>query len=286
MRGQSVKVQRSLRTRVLAASALAFLGLSAVVCVVLPRAYEAQAMSAFQDRVMAAARGVTAMVGGSPVLDGSALDPVTRWLASDPAFVAAVLVDPNGRAIDRWPDSAGSFGELPDTGDAHVRVVPSGTVAVQPLRPGDPGSPWLAIRYSSTSLVRDFENVRWLFASLFLFTTVVFFILTNYLTRTILQPLEEIGRAAMSLADGEPVVQVPTTGDREIDDLGQFIAKLGESRRQSRVMTSPAELLAARRWGREGKPVPPAVLPASSSTGANGTTTTPDSPSDDARNPL
>lgn len=279
MRGQSVKVQRSLRTRVLAASALAFLGLSAVVCVVLPRAYEAQAMSAFQDRVTAAAHGVAAMVGGSPAPDGTALDPVTRWLASDPAFVAAVLVDANGRAIDRWPDSAGSFGDLPDGGDARVHVVPSGSVAVQPLRQGDPASPWVAIRYSNTSLVRDFENVRWLFASLFLFTTVVFFILTNYLTRTILQPLEEIGRAAMSLADGEPVVQVPTTGDREIDDLGQFIAKLGESRRQSRVMTSPAELLAARRWGREGRPAPPAAAPA-------GPTIAPDSPSDDARNPL
>ncbi len=285
MRGQSVKVQRSLRTRVLAASALAFLGLSAVVCIVLPRAYEAQALSAYQDRVTTAARGVAAMVGGAATTPEAALDPVTRWLASDPTFVAAVLVDANGRAIDRWPASAGSFGDMPEVGEALVQVVPSGTVAVQPVRPGDPSSPWVAIRSSNASLVRDFENVRWLFASLFLFTTVVFFILTNYLTRTILQPLEEIGRAAMSLADGEPVVQVPTTGDREIDDLGQFIAKLGESRRQSRVMTSPVELLAARRWGRDGRPAPPAAPPAAAF-GASAAPTTPDSPSDDARNPL
>lgn len=293
MRGQSVKVQRSLRTRVVAASALAFLGLSAVVCLVLPRAYEAQANSAFQDRVTTTARGVAATLGVQLSPDGTALDPVTRWLASDPAFVAVVLVDANGRAIDRWPDSAGSFGALPDAGGTSVHVAPNGTVAVQPLRPGDPSSPWVAVRYSTVTLVRDFENVRWLFASLFLFTSVVFFILTNYLTRTILQPLEEIGRAAMCLADGEPVVQVPTTGDREIDDLGQFIAKLGESRRQSRVMTSPHELLAARRWGREGRPSPdpdataaPMSAPSAPAAGANGAPAVPDAPSGDARNPL
>jgi hypothetical protein len=95
---------------------------------------------------------------------------------------------------------------------------------------------------STRTIVRDMENVRWLFASIFLFTSGVFFILTKYLTRTILHPLEEIGRAAMCLADGEPVVQVPRTGDREIDELGEFISRLGESRRQSRVMMSPLEL--------------------------------------------
>jgi signal transduction histidine kinase len=90
----------------------------------------------------------------------------------------------------------------------------------------------------------------------------VFFILSQYLTRTILSPIEDIGRAAMGLADGEPVVEVPRTGDREIDDLGEFIEKLGESRRQSRVMTSPMDVLIAQSWGHAPKKAEPSFPPA------------------------
>ena len=250
MRGNAVKVQRSLRTRVLAASAIAFLGLSAVVCLVLPRAYEAQELSGFQQRVSDRAQGLAALVIAQDRYDARALEGFTGWLASDPVFVGAALLDAGGVVLARWPDSAGAFGPVPAAEGALI-ATPTGTIAFHRLRDDDSASPYVAVRYSNDALIRDFENVRWLFASLFLFTSVVFFILTKYLARTILQPLEQIGRAAMSLADGEPIVQVPQTGDREIDDLGQFIAKLGESRRQSRVMTNPMELLVARRWGRD-----------------------------------
>ena len=248
MRGNSVRVQRSLRTRVLAASAVAFLGLSAVVCLVLPRAYEAQELSGFQDRVARQAQGLAALVAYQARYDATALNGFAGWLVSDPAFAGAALLDAEGTVLARWPESAGTFAPAPaGTG---ALSTPAGTVSLHPLRNGDPSSPVVAVRYSNAGLIRDFENVRWLFASLFLFTSVVFFILTKYLARTILEPLQEIGRAAMSLADGEPIVQVPQTGDREIDNLGQFISKLGESRRQSRVMSNPRDLLVAQRWGR------------------------------------
>lgn len=283
LRGQSVKVQRSLRSRVFAASAVAFLGLSAVVCIVLPRAYEAQAMAAFQDRVSAAARGLGALVAQQEAVDGSSFDRLSGWLASDPAFIAAAVMDARGALIDRWPETAGAFA-APTTSQARVVTDRSGTVASQPMRAGDPSSPWVMIRYSNAALIRDFENVRWLFATLFLFTSVVFFILSNYLTRTILHPLEEIGRAAMSLADGEPVVQVPQTGDREIDELGLFIAKLGESRRQSRVMTNPMELLVARHRQRAPKPAREAA-PAEPDASSGSPAPEPDAKTD-PRNPL
>jgi HAMP domain-containing protein len=101
----------------------------------------------------------------------------------------------------------------------------------------------IGLRALTDRLHMDIQNVRWLFASIFLFICGVFWILTTYLTRGILRPLEDIRQAAMSLADGEPIVDVPQTGDHEIDELGQYIASLGSQRRASTVMQRPSELL-------------------------------------------
>src|SRR5262245_5263576 len=250
MRGSSVKLQRSLRTRVVAASALAFLGLVAMVCLVLPRAYEHQIQEAFSERTSNVATGLAFLLR-SPELQASpaAIASVSSWLVADPAFQGAALLDAAGRQLTKWPESAPRFdGPVPRT--ALVRYTPTSCVAFHPVGGQDATLRVVAVRRSTASIIREFENVRWLFASILLFTSGVFFILTSYLTRTILHPLEEIRRAAMSLADGEPVVEVPHTGDREIDELGEFISKLGESRRQSRVMMSPAELRQALAWGK------------------------------------
>jgi len=259
MRGSTVKVRRSLRSRVVSASALAFLGLASMVCVVLPRAYEAQTRTDFERRAENAARGLAILLHTSAgTVEPSLLPSMAGWLIADPAFEGAFVVDGDGVVAARWPEnSPGAGGPLPAT--SRVITSPTSCTAFETL----PGSWGVAVRYSTRSLVRDLENVRWLFASIFLFTCGVFFILTNYLTRTILQPIEGIGRAAMSLADGEPVVQVPQTGDREIDELGEFISKLGESRRQSRVMTSPMDLLIAQNWGRRSAKRNPAPPPGS-----------------------
>ena len=249
MRGSSVKLQRSLRTRVVAASALAFLGLSAMVCLVLPRAYEHQIEEAFSERTSNVAIGLAFLLRSPDLQNPLAMASVSSWLVADPAFQGAALLDAAGRQITKWPESAPRFdGPVPRT--AAVRYTPTSCVAFYPVGGEGASLRVVAVRRSTASIVRDFENVRWLFASIFLFTSGVFFILTSYLTRTILHPLEEIRRAAMSLADGEPVVEVPHTGDREIDELGEFISKLGESRRQSRVMMSPAELRQAQAWAR------------------------------------
>jgi HAMP domain-containing protein len=239
-----------LRTRVVAASALAFLGLAAMVCLVLPRAYEHQMQESFSERTASLATAL-AFVLYRPGQEAN-LEPVaamSSWLAADPSFQGAAVLDADGRALSKWPESSPGFdGPVPHT--AVVHFTPTSCIAFHPNSGNGPTLRVVAVRRSTESIVRDFENVRWLFATIFLFTSGVFFILTTYLTRTILHPLEEIRRAAMSLADGEPVVEVPHTGDREIDELGEFISKLGESRRQSRVMMSPNELRNAQSWGR------------------------------------
>lgn len=250
MRGSSIKLQRSLRTRVVAASALAFLGLAAMVCLVLPRAYEHQMLESFSERTENVARGLAFLLRrpGREV-DPTALTSVASWLVADPAFQGAVVLDSQGNTLSRWPESASGFDKEVPRSPA-VRFSPMSCIAFHPIDGEGDTVHVVAVRLSTASIVREFENVRWLFASIFLFTSGVFFVLTTYLTRTILHPLEEIRRAAMSLADGEPVVEVPQTGDREIDELGEFISKLGESRRQSRVMMSPMELRQAQGWGR------------------------------------
>jgi hypothetical protein len=251
MRGSSVKLQRSLRTRVVAASALAFLGLAAMVCLVLPRAYEHQVQEGFTDRTRNTARGLAFLLRRPDALfDASGLASVGSWLVADPAFEGSAVLDADGTVLAKWPESTPGFdGPVPRT--AAARFTPTSCTAFHPIEGTAGELRVVAVRLSTAAIVRDFENVRWLFASIFLFTSGVFFVLTTYLTRTILHPLEEIGRAAMSLADGEPVVEVPHTGDREIDELGMFISKLGESRRQSRVMASPLDVLHAKAWGRK-----------------------------------
>lgn len=256
MRGNSVRVRRSLRTRVIAACALAFLGLAAVVCLVLPAAYEVAARTAFEERAATTARGLASLVRTSRSgTEKRVLDSLVSWLVSDPAVTGAAILDGKGGVLARWPESGPEFaGELPTA--ATVLSTASWFLGYHPLGELDPAGRTVVVRLSNAALIHDLENVRWLFSSIFLFTSVVFFVLTRYMTRTILQPIEEIRRAAMGLADGEPAVEIRETGDREIDELGEFITKLGDSRRHSRVMMNPLEILASRRWGRHGEKGP------------------------------
>lgn len=249
-RGSSIRLQRSLRMRVLAACALSFLGLVAVVCLAMPRAYEAQAREAFRSRCVSLARSLAFLRVDPGSEQGREL--VESWVAAEEHFVAAAIVTPDGRVVERWPDGSAVTSETIPV-DADARQVSGAYVAYHPIITAEGESLVAAVRVSSDALVRDLENVRWLFASIFLFTCGVFFVLSLYLTRTILTPLEQIGRAAMDLADGEPIVEVPMTGDREIDDLGNFIKKLGENRRHSRVMENPLAVLSrSRKKGGKG----------------------------------
>ena len=248
MRGTTITLKRSLRMRVLAASALAFVGLTAMICMVLPHAYETQTRQHFRTNALDIARGITFQLEDPTTPSGRvSVDELGSWFVAHPAMEAVIVLDAGGHVIDRWPTTApGWAGEYPVASTVETK---HHTTAFQPIVQNGESTYTVAVRFSTDELVRDLENTRWLFASIFLFTSGVFFVLAKYLSSTILNPLEQIGRAAQNLADGEPVVDVPRTGDKEIDELGAFIAKLGESRRHSRVMESPLSLLSRRAYG-------------------------------------
>ncbi|MCA9753451.1 MAG: HAMP domain-containing protein, partial [Gemmatimonadetes bacterium] len=215
-RGSSVRLQRSLRMRVSAACAMSFLGVVAVVCLAMPRAYEEQARAAFDQQALTVARTLSFLREHPGATEGH--DVIEEWLRSEPLFLSAAITSADGTPVERWPVNAAAPA-VPAGGPSVTRLTDS-HVAFHPMVSADGRPLVVSVRLSSDTLTKDLENVRWLFASLFLFTSVVFYLLSLYLTRTILNPIEEIGRAAMDLADGEPNVHVPTTGDREIDDLG------------------------------------------------------------------
>ena len=110
-------------------------------------------------------------------------------------------------------------------------------VAIAPIGSGAVGS--VAVRASTARVAADLENMRWLFVSIFVVACVSFWVLSRYLVSGIVDPLEEVREAAMRMADGERQVNVPASGDREIDELGRYIDELGQKRRHSTLMPNP-----------------------------------------------
>lgn len=259
-RGAGLVLHRSLRIRVTLATALAFVGLGVLVCVILPRAYAEQVRESLRERTQILSHGVAFLLQREDTRDPDDdrnprhLARVAGWLDAEPDFESAILLDESGATIGSWPD-----GEA----DWSAEVTPFATVVqghdhfvgIAPVA-GVPGVAGVAVRTSTARMAGDLENMRWLFGAIFVFTCVAFWVLSNYLVRGIVDPLEEIRRAAMYLADGEPVVDMPTSGDREIDELGRYVDMLGQKRRESTVMTSP--LLS---YLREKSPVPKAHRP-------------------------
>lgn len=243
MRGSSIPVRRSLRVRVIAAATSAFAGLAAMVCLLLPYTYARQARESFRNDTIALAQGIALSLESSPVpVEGtSQLPDLAAWARAIPHLDAVLLMNSEGAQLARWPGNAPPWkGPIPATGyfqgaSEAATFLPFGDVGNGPRT--------LAVLVSADRLTGDLQNARWLFLSIFLFLAGVFVVLTRYLSNSIVEPLEQIGRAAMDLADGEPVVEVPRTGDREIDELGEFISQLGANRRRSTVMAVPQELL-------------------------------------------
>ncbi|NNE44864.1 MAG: HAMP domain-containing protein [Gemmatimonadetes bacterium] len=222
------------------ATAVAFLGLGIVVCLVLPRAYAEQARESLRERSSTMAQGVAFLLADGVISTDSphgGLERISGMLDSDPDFDSAVLVSRDGRVLARWPENDASWtvpvpdvASVADGGDHYLGVAPVGNSRTV-------GG--VAVRTSTDRLRSDLENVRWLFAAIFAFTGVAFWVLSSYLARGIVDPLEQIRAAAVSLADGEPMVAVPSSGDREIDELGRSIDALGRSRRESTLMPNP-----------------------------------------------
>jgi hypothetical protein len=225
--------------RVVAATGLAFVGLGLVVCLILPRAYQQQAKAHLRERTEILARSVTLALQREYGRSGEvSLSIVSEWLGPEPDFEAAVVLDSQGNVLDGWPAPTDGWGrQIPER--LMVTESTGHFVAISRLVGTEESAAAVGIRTSTDRLHSDLMGVLWLFASILLLTCAGFVVLATYLTRGILHPLEEIRKAAMDLADGEPLVNVPMSGDLEIDELGGFIAALGAKRRHSTVMQNP-----------------------------------------------
>jgi len=241
-RGAGVSLISSLRLRVTLATALTFVGLGILVCLVLPRAYAEQAREALRERTHILANGVAHSIARDEVFGRSVeetalrLRDVSAWLDSEPDFDSVLLLDGEGNAVAVWPASAENWSDriaedarLDRGRDYYVDVVPIGSGAF--------GS--VAVRATTARVGEDLENMRWLFLSIFIVACLSFWVLSRYLVHGIVDPLEEVRVAAMRMADGERHVPVPASGDREIDELGRYIDALGQKRRHSTLMPNP-----------------------------------------------
>ncbi len=208
----------------------------------LPKAYEHQAREDLRDRTLTAATGLVSLVSARTAAASETmapLDGLEPWLQSQPDLESALVLTTDGTVIDRWPSDGPAWsdggipaGQVQEGRSFYVASVPA------PLAGGE--LVHMLVRTSADDLVRDLENVRWLFSSIFLLGGAAFLVLAKYLTQTILEPLENIRRAAQNLADGEPLVNIPEDGDDEIVELGGFIRTLGNNRRHSRILNIPA----------------------------------------------
>jgi hypothetical protein len=236
-RGAGVVLRRSLRLRVVLATALAFVGLGTVVCLVLPRAYAQQSRDSLRERAFVLAQGVSHLVSAGLVQDETDPGPLAGLLDAEPDFDSIVFIGAEGKARAHWPSSVARWSA----------AVPEGTVVLEGRdhfvgvsRVQGPGAvAAVAVRLSTARMIGDLESMRWLFAAIFLLTCGAFWVLSTYLARGIVDPLEDIRRAAMSLADGEPRVVVPRSGDAEFDELSRYLDELGQKRRHSTVMPTP-----------------------------------------------
>jgi len=246
MRGSSIALRRSLRTRVTAASITAAVTLSVAVCLLLPRGYQVQGRERLRSEANGIAEAVALRVHAGP--DGTVVLPaaaeLAAWAAAHPSLDRVVLFDADGVEIERWPEGGVAWNgpTLPSGRDDPLYLTVSHPIRAIDAADDRAVGSRVGIRMSTALLVADVNEVRWLFGAIFLLMAGVFFVLTRYFALTILAPLEDISRAAQSLADGEPMVQLPETGDREIDELGQVISELGKNRRRSRVMEIPRDV--------------------------------------------
>lgn len=235
VRGTSVRLRRSLRTRVIAACAMFLVGLASVVCFVLPRAFETVARDGLRER----ARSLAAATAFQLSRTGDAgIEDVGRWLATENDFESVAILDDAGAARIQWPPDAAGW-EDPVDRAVHYSESVDHFLALAPLDAAERGGV-VAVRMSTVRLHGELASVVGLFASFVLMAGAGIFILARYLVQTVLAPLEGIQIAAERVADGEAWVTVPSSGNPDIDELGGLIAELGDGERPTRTASAPA----------------------------------------------
>lgn len=237
----------TLRVRILVASALALLGLTSVVGATLHQVFEFQAREDLRTRTRLLAEGASTAVARAvtaPTNETAAIEVALRaeffamnaWLESDPDFESIHVLDDAGRRLLSFPDrgfptdSSAERRLLPPPGETKLVERSDGFLAIVPLAEPAGRARAIEVRCSTKRLQADLEGIRWLFASIFLMAGAVYSALALYLTRGIVHPLDEIRRAGLRMMSGETNVRIPTSGDREIDDIAHFLHSLAERR--------------------------------------------------------
>ncbi len=221
----------TLRVRLLVASALALLGLTAVVGATLHQVFAQQSRDDLRRRTELLARAATAFASRS--VPASAAE--VGWLQSDADFESLRLFDADGRKVGVFPPSTVVARETPRP--TSPAVSPANDVTIVEGKNelvafaevfGGAGAQRLELRMSTARLQNELQNIRWLFGSIFLFAGAVFAALALYLTRGVVLPLEEVRRAASRIVNGELNVRLPVSGDLEIDEIARFFHSLAE----------------------------------------------------------
>ena len=221
---QSVSLRQrfgGLRVRLLVSCAVALLGLTAVSGITLHQVFESQAIDELNERAKVLAQGAAAFLSIPDSGEGAdRLPELVAWLKSDPDFESIRLLAEDGRLLfaSRLPATA-----LP----AAANLQPY--VAVAPATRGS-STLQAEVSLSPARLARELENIRWLSVSIAFLAGAVFAALSIYLTRGFVLPLEQIRRAAHRIADGEPNVRFPVSGDWELDQFAHFFQSLAERR--------------------------------------------------------
>jgi hypothetical protein len=219
VRGTSVRLRRSLRTRVLAACVAAFLAISFLLCFVVPRSFRAVAVESLRERTRSMAVVAAFQLrhaGGESLLDAA------RALEGELDFESLALLHAEGRPPAVGPKDAPGW-DAPVRWSEQLEEKRDHFLAIAPIAAGT--SDWIAVRTSTVRLQEDVRAVAALLFALLLVTGSALLALAGYLLRAVLAPLEDIRVAARHLAGEE-------SGDGEIDELGELIAKLGDDARR------------------------------------------------------
>jgi methyl-accepting chemotaxis protein len=213
----------SLRVRLLLASAVALLGLTAVAGVTLHQVFENQARDHLAERAKILALGAAAFLsvpGRDSDFTGAEADrlaSLVAWLKTDPDFESIRLLDEDGSILLTFLAAGAASPDLPSFSAA--APASRGTSALQ-----------VEVSLSPARLARELNNIRWLSASIALLAGAFFAALSIYLTRGVVLPLEQIRRAARRIASGETNVRIPFSGDWELDEFAHSIESVAERR--------------------------------------------------------
>lgn len=237
-RGSSVRLRRSVRTRVIAACTVAFATFSVLLCLVVPRSFRVFASESLRERTRSMARNAALHVRRT---GGESLAYAGRVLEVELDFESLAILDAEGRVLTVWPTGARGWQSTVERAEP-LTESRDHFLATTPI--GGRWNEWIAVRTSTARLRQDIGSVTALLFALLLSTGAALFALAGYLLRAVLEPLDEIRLVARHLADRD--LSARPAGDSEVDELGGLISRLSDGVRPGGSVEAQLELIPKR----------------------------------------